>query len=332
MNPRQLGNTDLVVGELGLGTCFMAGQGQENVNRCVEYALDHGVTLFDTAADYGKGRDETMLGTALRGKRGRAAIATKVGYTPDPKGHRDPAQLMQQLDGSLQRLQTDHVDIIQIHEADFVKWWKDADLTPEQGADHWGALIEDDEEYDFSNAPAVEFLARAREAGKARFVGLTGKNARLLARILRHVEAGTVMMAHQYNPILRNGAEFLLPLTAARGMGVIAGAVFMKGWLAKPQEKWRAEPPDWMDEPFHRAYCRYLDVHRDSGMSMAELTLRWLFAEKRQHCILVGFSTLRDVQEDIEFVERGPLPSDLQSRIDEIGIVHPLIYQGRTAI
>ncbi|MCZ6675877.1 MAG: aldo/keto reductase [Candidatus Poribacteria bacterium] len=330
MKTRILGSTAIAVSELGLGTAFMAGQGQENVNRCVEYAIDQGVNFFDTAANYGKGRDETMLGLALREKRDKIILATKVGHTPAPKGYRDAASLMQQLDGSLERLQTDYVDIIQVHEADFVRWWRDVDISVE--ADPGDALIADDEAYDFANAPVVEFLKNAQACGKSRFIGLTGKNARLLARILRTVNVDTVLIAHQYNPILRNGAEFLFPTTSARGLGVIGGAVLMKGWLAVPQESWRHHPPKWMDATFHQAYCRYLDLQTETGLHMAELTIRWLLAEKRQHCTLTGFSTLQEVKQNIAFVERGPLPDHLQRQIDEIGIVHPLIYQGRTRL
>ena len=78
MKTRILGKTGLNVSELGLGSGFMAGQGQGGVNRCVDYAIDHDVNYFDTAANYGDGRDETMLGAALKGKRDKVILATKV--------------------------------------------------------------------------------------------------------------------------------------------------------------------------------------------------------------------------------------------------------------
>ena len=102
MKRRTLGKTDVVVSELGLGTCFMSGQGQQGVNDCVARAVDRGINYFDTAADYGKGNDERMIGVALRGRRDKVFLATKVGgvgdfgsfgaddkeiiYTPTPGG------------------------------------------------------------------------------------------------------------------------------------------------------------------------------------------------------------------------------------------------------
>ena len=335
MKTRILGKTGLNVSALGLGSAFMAGQGQEGVNRCVDYAVDRGVNYFDTSANYGDGRDETMLGAALKGKRDTIILATKVGFINRQryslKAHRSAAQLMEQFEDSLQRLQTDYVDIIQIHEADFLKWWAD-DIPDGENERSWSALIEDDRNYNFSNAPAVEFLADAKRSGKARFIGLTAKNARLLGRILKVVEVDSVMTAHQFNPVFRNAVEFLFPTAQDLRVGVVIGAPLMKGWLAVPQDAWQESPPDWMDETFKASYFSFLDIHADAGMPMAELCIRWMLSEQRQQSIVVGFSNLREVELNMSAALRGALPGDLNAAIEDIGIVHPLIYQGRTQI
>ena len=332
---RTLGKTGLNVSELGLGSAFMAGQGQDGVDRCVDYAVDHGVNYFDTAANYGDGRDEAMLGAALKGKRDKVILATKVGFINpqryDLKAHRSADQLMDQFESSLNRLQTDYVDIIQIHEADYRKWWED-DIPDDGNSADWGALIEDDKEYDFANAPVVEFLANAKRSGKARFIGLTAKNARVLARVLKGVEVDSVMAAHQFNPVFRNAVEFLFPTAQGLGVGVVIGAPLMKGWLAVPQDAWRESPPDWMDETFKVSYFKFLDIYADARIPMAELCLRWMLSEHRQQSIVVGFSNLREVEVNMSAARRGALPDDLNAAIEKIGIVHPLIYQGRTKI
>ena len=234
MERRTLGKTGLVVGELGLGTCFMSAQGQQGVNDCVARAVDRGIDYFDTAANYGQGSQEQMLGVALRGRRGRVFLATKVGCVEDLGGHRRAESLMCQFDDSLGRLQTDHVDLIQLHEADQRKWWSDDPVSKEEAADHWGPLIRDEEDYDFIAAPCVEFLRRVKQQGKARFVGITGKDARRLGCLVGAVQVDSMMVAHQYNPIIRNAARFLLPLTEAKGVGVAGGAMF-KGGLPLPE-------------------------------------------------------------------------------------------------
>ena len=332
MKSRVLGKTDVAVSELGLGTCFMSGQGQRGVNECVVRALDRGINYFDTAADYGKGRDERMLGEALRGRRDKVFLATKVGCVEDPGGHRKTESLMRQFEDGLCRLQTDYVDLIQLHEADQRKWWVDDPVSAEEAMFHDGPLIRDEEDYDILAAPCLEFLRCVKEQGKARFVGITGKDARRLARLVSAVRLDSMMVAHQYNPIFRNAARFLLPLTEAEGVGVAGGAMFMKGWLAVAKTEWRDQLPDWMDGDFHRAYFNYLDIQAASGLALPELTLRWLLAEQRINCIVTGFREWREIESNIDAIERGQLPADLQSEVDAIGIIHPLLYQGRSTI
>ena len=159
-----------------------------------------------------------------------------------------------------------------------------------------------------ANAPAVEFLANAKRSGKTRFIGLTAKNARLLARVLKVVEVDSVMAAHQFNPVFRNAVEFLFSTAQDRGVGVVIGAPLMKGWLAVPQNAWRESPPDWMDETFKASYFRFLDIHADAGIPMADLCIRWMLSEKRQQSIVVGFSNLREVELNLSAALRGTTP------------------------
>lgn len=333
MNYRNFGATGLRISELGLGTCFMAEQGQENVNRCIHHAIANGVNYFDTAADYGRGNDERMLGIGLKEHRDRVILATKVGYTDDPADHRSVDGLMRQFEQSLARLQTDHVDIIQIHEADFRKWWSSEPITPEEGMDHLGNLLRDDVAYDFVNAPCIEFLRRAKASGKTRFAGITFKNARLGAGILEAVpEIDCMMVAHQFNPVLRNAAEFLFPVTERLGKGVVLGAALMKGWLAVPQRSWKNQRPEWMDDAFFDSYFRILAIAEQSSIPLAELSIRWMLGEVRQHCIVFGFSGLDVVDSNLQAASKGMLPPDVQSAVNAAGIVHPLLYQGRTSL
>ena len=178
----------------------------------------------------------------------------------------------------------------------------------------------------------VEFLHRAIESGKARFIGLSGKNARLIARILESIDVDTILVAHQFNPIYRNAESFLFPQTEEKGVGVMLGAVLMKGWLALPMLEWQKERPSWMDEPFARSYFQFVELSQTSGIPMAELTIRWVLEESRQHCLLFGFKSQEDICHNLAYAIKGPMPADIKTEIDNIGFVHPLIYQGRDAL
>jgi len=328
MNQTTLGKTGRTVSRLGLGTAFMAAQGQAGVNESIARAVDRGVSYFDTAADYGD--DEEMLGIALEGRRDRVFLATKVGGVEKSGGHRRVDDLMAQFERGLSRLRTDHVDLIQLHECDQRKWWSDDFVPHEDEISHGGPLIRHEESYDFAGAPCVEFLHRAKSEGKAKHIGITGKDARRLAHICDAVEIDSLMVAHQYNPIMRSAAEYLLPLTSEQNVGVAGGAMFIKGWLARAQTDWRENRPAWMDQDFYDAYFGYLDIQAKSGIPLPELTLRWLQGEDRIHVDVIGFRNWSEIEANIESVERGPLPSDLQAEIDDLGIIQPLYYQNRT--
>lgn len=318
--------------ELGLGVSFVASRGQDVVTEGVHAALAAGIDYFDTAPYYSAGADEAMLGHALRGMRQRVTLATKVGYIEAPDAHRNPDALMRQLNDSLRRLQTDYVDVLQIHEADFRKWWTDGPIGAEEAMIPTAPLIEDGEAYDFAHAPVMAFLARARASGKARCVGFTAKDARRAARLVESLAPDTVMIAHQFNPVLRNASALLFPVTAARETGVLVGAPLMRGWLARPKDAWRTDPPAWMDRIFQRAYVACLDIAAQSGLDLAEMSIRWMLGEKRQHALVFGFRTAGEIAANVRAASQPPLPAAVHEAIAAAGIVHPLLFQGRTTL
>ena len=133
---------------MGLGGYHLGSiEEQSTVDRIVHESLDAGINFFDNAWEYHDGRSEELLGKALEGKRDQAIVMTKV-CTHGRK--KDVA--MQQLEESLRRLQTDHIDVWQIHE---VIYWNDPDMI-------------------FAPDGAAEALVQAKKQGKVRFVGFTG--------------------------------------------------------------------------------------------------------------------------------------------------------------
>jgi aryl-alcohol dehydrogenase-like predicted oxidoreductase len=196
---RPMGSTGLQVSILGMGGFHLGtAAGQEEVNNMVAKALDHGINFFDNAWEYHKGMSEERVGAALKGKRDQAIVMTKV-CTHGRK--KDLA--MQMLEESLTRLQTDHLDVWQVHE---VIYYND----PEKAYDPDGVL---------------EALTAAKQQGKVRFVGFTGhKNPSIHLEMLnRGFHFDTVQMPiNPFDPGYRSFEKNVLPVAVQKGMAVFS--------------------------------------------------------------------------------------------------------------
>jgi aryl-alcohol dehydrogenase-like predicted oxidoreductase len=158
---KPLGRTGAQVSAMGLGGYHLgSAETDQAANEIVAKALDHGVTFFDNAWEYHDGLSEERLGKALRGKRAQAFVMTKV-----CTHGRDKKLAMRMLEESLRRLQTDHLDLWQIHE---VVYDNDPDLI-------------------FAPGGAAEALLAAKQQGKVRFIGFTGhKDPEIHLKMLSH--------------------------------------------------------------------------------------------------------------------------------------------------
>jgi uncharacterized protein len=197
MPRRAMGKTGLEVSILGMGGYHLGtAAGQPEVNNMIAKALDHGINFFDNAWEYHGGASEERVGTALKGKRDKAIVMTKV-CTHGRK--KDLA--MQMLEESLTRLQTDHLDVWQVHE---VVYYND----PEKCYEKDGVL---------------EALAAAKQQGKVRFVGFTGhKNPSIhLAMLNGGFPFDTIQMPlNPFDYSYRSFQQEVLPVAAQRGMAV----------------------------------------------------------------------------------------------------------------
>jgi aryl-alcohol dehydrogenase-like predicted oxidoreductase len=198
---RQLGKTGVTVPIIGYGTAPLGKPdvSQEDAERCLNHAIDLGVTYLDTSPDYGS---EPKIGPVMRARRDEVFLATKV-------NKRRKQDVLDELKGSLRRLQTDHVDLIQVHSVSAL-----ADLEE--------ALAPDG---------AVAALEEARRDGLVRFIGITG-HARpaVLARGLERYDFDTVLCALGIADHLISGADlFLLPTARQHDTGVIAMKVLGHG-------------------------------------------------------------------------------------------------------
>jgi uncharacterized protein len=196
---RPMGSTGLQVSILGMGGYHLGtAASQEVINDMVAKALDHGINFFDSAWEYHNGASEERVGIALRGKRDQAILMTGVCTYGRKK---DVA--MRQLEESLTRLQTDHLDVWQVHD---VIYYNDPELA-----------------YDADGA--LEALTLAKQQGKVRFVGFSGhKNPSIHLEMLnRGFHFDTVQMpVNPFDPSFRSFEKNVLPVALEKRMAVIS--------------------------------------------------------------------------------------------------------------
>jgi uncharacterized protein len=198
---RQLGKTGVSVPLIGYGTAPLGKQhiAAEHAARCLNHAIDQGITYLDTSPDYGS---EPHVGGVMRSRRGEVFLATKV-------NNRSKQGVLEELKQSLRRLQTDHVDLVQVHA---VNAWADLEQ----------ALAPDG---------AVAALEQARAEGLARFIGITGHaRPEILGSALEQYPFDTVLVAlGAADRLVTSPETFLLPKAQERGSGVIAMKVYGHG-------------------------------------------------------------------------------------------------------
>ena len=195
---RPLGRTGLEVSALGIGGYHLGSANSDaEATQIVNEALDAGVNFFDNAWEYHQGVSEERLGRALKGKRDRAVVMTKV-----CTHGRDRNVAMRQLEESLTRLQTDHLDVWQIHEV----------------------IYENDPDLIFAPNGAAEALLEARRQGKVRFLGFTGhKDPSIHLKMLSHnFPFDTVQMPlNCLDATFRSFESNVLPEVNRRGMAAL---------------------------------------------------------------------------------------------------------------
>ena len=219
---RPLGSTGIQVSAMALGGYHLgSAKDQQEVNNIVATAMDAGVNFLDNAWDYHNGHSEEVVGNALKGKRQQVVVMTKV--CTHGRG-KDVA--MQQLEQSLRRLQTDYLDLWQIHEV----------------------IYENDPDLIFRPGGAAEALLEAKKQGKVRAIGFTGhKDPSIHLRMLSHnFPFDTVQMPlNCLDATFRSFEQNVLPVAKQRGMGVLgmksmggSGEIVVHG-AATPEEALR---------------------------------------------------------------------------------------------
>jgi aryl-alcohol dehydrogenase-like predicted oxidoreductase len=266
MEQRRLGGRGLVVSALGLGCMGMSWaygprDDQESI-ATIHEAIDLGVSLFDTAEVYGPYENEKLLGKALQGRRARVLIATKFGFRIGPDGKTAgtdsrPEHVKAVIDASLQRLGTDHIDLLYQHRVD-------------------------------PNVPIEETvgaMAEAVRAGKVRYLGLSEASPRTLRRA--HAVHPISALQTEYSLWERGVEAEVLPACRELGVGFVAysplGRGFLTGQVKRAEEYGpddvRRNHPRFQGGNFDRN-LRVVDVVKRlvarKGCTAAQVALAWL--------------------------------------------------------
>jgi aryl-alcohol dehydrogenase-like predicted oxidoreductase len=218
MNHRQLGNSQLHISEIGFGCMSLQNDHDQNT-RIIHHSIDLGINFFDTADLYNKGMNEISVGKALKEKRKQIILASKVGnqWRADGSGwdwNPRKEYILQQIDQSLQRLQTDYIDLYQLH----------------------GGTIEDpiDE--------TIEAFETLKKQGKIRYYGISSIRPNVIREYIKRSSITSVMM--QYSLLDRRPEETCLQLLKENDIGVLSRGALAQGLLVnKPAKEYLEHSP-----------------------------------------------------------------------------------------
>jgi aryl-alcohol dehydrogenase-like predicted oxidoreductase len=314
METRKLGYSDLHVTRIGLGTWAMGGSGwyyslgaQDDGRSLatIDHALELGINWFDTAAVYGLGHSEEIVGQAVAGRRDEVIIATKCGLVWDegsttPYGRLTVESVRREAEDSLRRLDVDVIDLYQIH-------WPDPE---EQIEEAWATIAE------------------LIEEGKVRHGGVSNFGVEQLERIqpIHPVAA----LQPPYSMLVRDIEEELLPYCAENDIGVIVYSPMESGLLTGKYDKERIETMsdgDWRKgstqfmEPELSANLTLIEglrpIAERNGKTLAQLAIAWVLRRPEVTAAIVG---ARDPDQIEETVVAGEwrLTADDLAEIDSL--------------
>ena len=321
MEIRNLGTSGLKVSAIAYGNWLTHGSQVEEdaAVACVRQALDEGITTFDTADVYANTRAESVLGKALQGER-RAGleIFTKVFWPTGPGGHNDHGlsrkHIMEAIDGSLQRLGTDYVDLYQAHRYD--------DETP----------LEE----------TMEAFADVVRQGKALYIGVSEWRADQIReghRLARELKIPFVSNQPQYNMLWRVIESEVVPTSQELGIGQVVFSPIAQGVLTgkyvpgQPHPEGSRATDDkggagmidrWMRDDVLERVQQLRPIADEAGLTMAQLAVAWVLQNPNVSAAIVGASRPEQVTDNAR-AAGVRLDEATMKAIDEV--VDPLVVR-----
>jgi aryl-alcohol dehydrogenase-like predicted oxidoreductase len=322
MKYRKLGNSGVLVSSLSLGTMQlgrsmnMGSLDQNQADGMVRFALDQGINLIDTADVYSRGESESLLGAALRGIRDRVVLATKarLPMSDIDFNHTGATRLnlMREIDASLRRLQTDYVDLYQIHGWD--------SLTPLE-----------------ETLRTLDDLVRS---GKVRYIGLSNylswQAATALALQEREHLAKYITAQMYYSLIGRELEHEFMSFAEYHTVGILVWSPLAGGFLSGKYDRQRPAPPDtrfadagrFVPFDLERGY-RIIDalkiVAERHAATPAQIAIAWLLSRPGVSSVIVAARTNERLAENIRAVDIELGAADLEelNRVSDPGVPYP---------
>lgn len=342
MEYRRLGHTDLNVSLICLGTMTWGQQNTEaDGHEQMDYALDQGINFFDTAELYSippkaetQGSTEKIIGSWFksRGSRDKVILASKVVGRSDNTWFRDSgskaelsrAQIEEAVNKSLKRLQTDYIDLYQIHWPDRpMPWGSNPTIYKHQDADSHPI------------AETVEIMTGLVKAGKIRHFGLSNESAWGTMTFLKHAEAKgqarVQSVQNAYNLLNRTYEVALAEVSMREKVSLLAYSPLAQGYLTGKYLD-GARPAGTRTTLFGRgqryenataeaAIRKYVALAKEAGLDAAQMALAFVNSRPFVTSNIIGATSMEQLKTDIASINVTITP-DLEKRIDEIHVAH----------
>ncbi|GAA0537961.1 aldo/keto reductase [Chitinophaga japonensis] len=285
MNYHTLGSSTLNISEIAFGSMSLQGTDAANA-ALIGQALEAGINYFDTADLYDRGQNESTLGRALQGRRKEVVIATKVGnqWRPDGNGwdwNPRKEYILSAVEASLQRLQTDYIDLYQLH---------------------GGTLSDPIDE-------TIEAFEQLQQQGKIRYYGISSIRPNVIREYVKRSRIVSVMM--QYSLLDRRPEESCLPLLQQHNIGVLARGSVAKGLLVN---KPAAAYLNYTSQEVSQA-ANLVKAVSNAQRGPAQTALRFVLQQPAITAAVVGIRTPEQLQDALAAVSAPELSAEEMERL-----------------
>lgn len=310
MEYRKLGSSDLNLSVIGFGAWgiggkpFWSSEGDNMSVKSIQKAYDLGINFFDTAPVYGFGLSEKLIGKALKKVRGQVILATKCGLRWEKESlgaitkNATRESILEEIDQSLERLDTDYIDLYQVH-------WPDGKTPPEE---------------------TMAALLEIQKQGKIRHIGVSNYSVAQMQECLK--SGPVVSLQPEYSLLARSIEKETVPFCLINDIGIIAYSSLASGVLTGKYDR-NTKFKDWRSKGIigqftGEAFVKNIEkverlkaVAESEGKTCGQMAVNWVTHQPGVASALVGVKNDRQVAENLKSLGWQPEPA-VQDRIDKI--------------